>query len=214
MDSPASWLLVSVAAVCGALRVRMSWEENASFFATPSISLGGMLIVLAAVWGLVVHEEGVSLTSSFLLALSALSVAIWSKYPRESVDDGCKYTPLLSAVCLLLRFTFSEGVPVYLYAAVCAYLVCAAWVALPRKKIEVAQSSKFVEAHLGESWWPIFVVVDEANLKLTSGGVERKVEHVEIDPPLQNGVIQIRTKNSDPYRIVLELQRAYLKGYF
>lgn len=214
MDFLALWLLVSVSAVCGALRVRLSWEEKSSSYASPSVVLGGVLIVVAAVWGVVVYGQGVSLTSSFLLGISALSVAIWSKLPRESVDDGCKYTPFLSAACLLLRFSFSESVPVYLYAVVCAYVACAAWVALPRKKIEVAHSSRFVEAHLKQSWWPIFVVVDEADIKLTSGGVERKVQHVEIDAPLQSGVVQIRTKKSDPDRILLELQQGYLRGYF
>lgn len=189
-------------------------DKSGSFYASPSVVLGVTLIAVAAVWGLVLYDEGVSLASSFLLGVSGFSVAIWSKAPRQSADDGCKYTPFLSAACLILRFSVAESVPVYLYAVVCAYFVCAAWVALPRKKIELSNSSKFVEKYLLESWWPIFVVVESSNLKLTSGGVEKKVQYVEIDPPLENGVVQIRTKKSDPERIVLDLQRAYLRGYF
>ena len=209
MDSVASSFLGLASALCAGLRIRLWWKGDDIFSESQNNVLTGGL--LAAVLVFAVHSalDSVSLTSSFLLFVSALSCALHGKQ-----GYSCKYTPMVSSACLLLRFIVAEDTPVYVIIGIAVYVASAIWNALPRKRVELTDSSLFVEEALKKSWWPIFVVVSDAKIRITSGGVEEKGRIVEVDSALKDGTVQIRTKVSNPDLVVYNLQKAFLRGIF
>lgn len=209
MDSVASSFFGLASALCAALRIRLWWKGDGVFCASQSIVLAGGLLVAVSVLTIHFFFDSVSTTSALLLFFSALSCALHDK-------DGftCKYTPMVSSVCVLVRLLVAESTPVYVVFGIAVYVATAVWNALPRKRVELTESSRFIEEALKESWWPIFVVASDAKIKITSGGVETKGRIVEVDPALRDGTVQIRTKVSNPDVVVFNLQRAFMHGVF
>lgn len=210
MDTALPWALVAASGACGLWRLRGALRDSgADAFASPSAALGFTFVLLTFAWGYYLYGEPANLDSSILLAVTACSVAL---SPESTRDEGCKYTPLCAGACFLVRGLVAELVTVYVTIASVLFCAAALWVAAPRVEVQLCESAGFLEPALRESVWPQFIIVEETQIKVTSGGVESKNNLVQVDEALDNGTIQVRTKIGDPYRVVKELRRQYMRG--
>lgn len=182
-------------------------------FSQPSFALGATFLLLAVVWGLDGYLMGSpDLSSSVLLFLSGVAVAITPDNSHVPERMGCKLTPVTGGVCFITRVLVADCAQIYTVSAAAFYCAVALWNSVPRIGVSLGESSEFVRESLLSVAWPTFVITKNARIRITSGGVESKSEMVECDESLNDGTIQIRTKIGDPENIVAGIQKLYMEG--